>query len=361
MMGNVSKIKKPDTEFLKKRRKWYNSGKKLRKLIQYGFFITTVLIGIQFTLWYKYFESGGKLIKVSRPAGVEGFLPLSGLISLKYWALTGIINDIHPAAMFLFVAFIVMSLVFKKSFCGFICPVGLISEWLWKLSRKIFGRKASAPWGWRVPKFIDYPLRSLKYLLLIFFLNAILMVMTEPVLKAFIDSPYNKVADAKMLLFFADISQFALGIIILLAVASLFIANFWCRYLCPYGALVGVISFLSPVKIRRNISTCTDCGACAKVCPSAIQVDKENLVRSDECIGCLECVAACPVKDTLYPEIGIIKKRISPRAFALGALLIFCLFYFGARITGNWQSNISDEEYMFHIQKMDQLDYTHPR
>ena len=92
--------KKPDTEYLKSKRKWYNSGKKIRKLIQYGFFITTVLIGIQFTLWYKYYESGGKLIKVSRPAGVEGFLTLSGLISPKYWALTGIINDIHPAAMF---------------------------------------------------------------------------------------------------------------------------------------------------------------------------------------------------------------------------------------------------------------------
>ncbi len=361
MMEIVAKIKKPDTEFLKKRRKWYNSGRKLRKLIQYGFFITTILIGIQFTLWYKYYESGGKLIKVPRPAGVEGFLPLSGLISLKYWFLTGIVNDIHPAAMFLLLAFIMMSLVFKKSFCGFVCPVGLISEWLWKLSRKLFGRKASAPWGWRVPKFLDYPLRSLKYILLLFFLNAILVVMTEPVLKAFIDSPYNKVADAKMLLFFADISQFALGVIILLMILSLFISNFWCRYLCPYGALVGLISYLSPVKIRRNVSTCTDCGACAKVCPSAIKVDREKLIRSDECIGCLECVSACPVKDTLYPEIGFVKKKISARAFALGALLIFLAFYFGARLTGNWHSNISDEEYMFHIQRMDKPEYMHPR
>jgi polyferredoxin len=352
---------KPDIAYLKSKRKWYNSGKKLRKLIQYGFFITTVIIGVQFVLWYKYYESGGKLIKVARPAGVEGFLPLSGLISLKYWALTGIINDIHPAAMFVLLGIVAMSLVFKKSFCGYICPVGLISEWLWKLGRKLFGKKAVAPWGWRVPKFIDYPLRSLKYILLLFFLNAILLVMTEPVLKAFIDSPYNKVADAKMLLFFTDISQFALGVIILLAIASLFISNFWCRYLCPYGALVGVVSFLSPVKIRRNLSTCTDCGACSKVCPSAIKVDKEKLVRSDECIGCLECVAACPVKNTLYPEIGIIKKRISPRVFAIGALFIFLLFYIGARMGGYWDNNISDEEYMFHIGKMGQQEYTHPR
>ncbi len=87
--------KKINTEFLKKRKLWYNSGRKIRKLIQYGFLITLILIGIQFILWYKYYETGGKLFAISRPAGVEGFLPLSGLIGLKHWILTGTINEMH--------------------------------------------------------------------------------------------------------------------------------------------------------------------------------------------------------------------------------------------------------------------------
>ena len=350
-----------DVKFLKERKIWYNNPRFLRKLVQYGFLITIILIGIQFGLWYSYYASGGKLFQVSRPAGVEGFLPLSGLISLKYWLLSGTLSKIHPSSVVLLLAILAVSLVFKKSFCGFICPVGLISEWFWKLSRKVFGKRASAPWGWRVNKFIDYPLRSIKYLLLFFFVNAILIAMNEQALKAFIEMPYNKVADAKMLLFFGSLTSFSFGVLILLAVGSLFITNFWCRYLCPYGALLGLVSFLSPVKIKRNIPTCTDCKACTRVCPAMIKVHKETRVHSDECIGCLDCVAACPVPKTLYPEVAFVKKRVTARGFIIGVLGIFMAFYITARMTGYWDNNISSDEYMFHIQKINDPEYNHFR
>lgn len=335
-------------------------GHKLRRLIQYGFFLTVIWIGVQFYLWHKYFVTGGASAYVSRPPGVEGFLPLSALINLKYWITTGIFNDIHPSATVIFIAIILGSLIFKKSFCGFICPVGLISEWLWKLSRRVFGKRASAPWGWRVPKWIDYPLRSLKYILLAFFVYAILIKMNATDLGAFIDSPYNKVADIKMLLFFTDMSRLTLGILILLAVASLFISNFWCRYLCPYGGLLGILSFLSPVKIRRNIPTCTDCLACTRVCPAMIKVHKETVVRSDECMGCLACVDICPVDKTLEPVIVGVKRPISGRSFAIGVVAIFLAFYIAAVVTGHWQNNISKQEYIYHIGRMDSMEYSHP-
>jgi len=335
-------------------------GHKLRKLIQYSFFITVVWIGIQFYLWYRYYLSGGTSVEVSRPPGVEGFLPLSALINLKYWITTGIFNDIHPSATVIFLAIVAGSLIFKKSFCGYICPVGLISEWLWKLSRKLFGRKVSAPWGWRVPKWLDYPLRSLKYVLLAFFVNAILVTMDSNALGAFINSSYNKVADVKMLLFFVDMDRLTFGIILLLVLASLFISNFWCRYLCPYGGLLGILSFLSPVKIRRNIPTCTDCLACTRVCPAMIKVHKEKIVRSDECMGCLACVDICPVERTLEPVIVGIRKPISGRAFALGVVAIFLAFYIAAVASGHWQNNISKSEYIFHISNMNSMEYSHP-
>lgn len=339
---------------------YFTYGHKLRKLIQYGFLISIFWIGIQFYLWYRYYLSGGASPYFSRPPGVEGFLPLSGLINLKYWMLTGVISDIHPSSLFILLAAFVTSLIFKKSFCAFICPVGLISEWLWKLSRKVFGKKASAPWGWRVPKWIDYPLRSLKYILLGFFVYVILIKMDISALRAFIDSPYNKVADIKMLLFFMDMSRLTLGVLILLAVASLFVTNLWCRYLCPYGGLLGLLSFLSPVKIRRNIRTCTDCLACTRVCPAMIKVHKEKIVRSDECIGCLECVGVCPVEKTLEPVVAGFKKPISGRAFAIGVVGIFVAFYIAALVTGHWRNNISREEYLYRIERMDSVEYGHP-
>jgi hypothetical protein len=77
-----------------------------------------------------------------------------------------------------------------------------------------------------------------------------------------------------------------------LAMASLFIQNFWCRYLCPYGALLGLTSWLSPLRIRRDAHACIDCSKCAKPCPSALPVDKLVTIKSAECTGCLECFKA---------------------------------------------------------------------
>ena len=335
----------------------WRSGFKLRKAIQYGFLVTCIVIGIQFYFWYRHLKLG--VVEIPRPAGVEGFLPLSALISLKYWLTTGVFNKVHPAALVILMAILTISLIFKKSFCSFICPVGLISEWLWKLGRKLFGRRFMAPYGWRPSKWLDYPLRALKYLLLAFFVNAILISMDSRALGAFINSPYNKIADIKMLLFFAKMSSFAFGVILLLAVTSLFISNFWCRYLCPYGALLGIISFFSLVKIRRKKETCTNCLACTRVCPAMIKVHKEGRVRSDECTGCMECVKVCPVKDTLYPELIGIKKKVTPRAVALSVLVIFLAFYIGARLSGYWNNDITTEEYRYHIEHMDGLEYNH--
>lgn len=102
-----------------------------------------------------------------------------------------------------------------------------------------------------------------------------------------------------MLDFFRHMGTATLISMIVLLIASLFIRHAWCRYLCPYGALMGVVSLLSPFKIRRNAESCIDCGKCAKSCPSRIPVDKLIQVRTVECTGCMTCVESCPVASTL--------------------------------------------------------------
>ncbi len=61
-------------------------------------------------------------------------------MNLKAFLLTGDVPRIHPAASFLLAAFVLMSILLRKAFCGWLCPVGAISEWLWKLGRGSFGR-----------------------------------------------------------------------------------------------------------------------------------------------------------------------------------------------------------------------------
>ena len=325
-----------------------------RKVVQYLFLATVGLIGIKFTIFVSQLESG-TLPTVTRPPGIEAFLPISSLISLKYWLVTGIINPIHPSGLIILLMALVTAVLLKRGFCSWACPFGLLTEYLNRLHKLIFRKNI------KVPALLDYPLRSLKYLLLAFFLWAIVLNMNAAALEYFIYSPYNMVADIKMLYFFADITPFAFWVLVALVVLSIVLRNFWCRYLCPYGALLGILSFISILKVHRNTDTCTNCQKCTRTCPVDIKVHKTARVISDECHACLQCVTVCPEKDTLYLSAARRNAILKPLAYAV----IVCLLFVGGsligRLTGNWQTVISNNEYLFHVQNLDMPFYQHNR
>jgi polyferredoxin len=328
-----------------------------RFIIQSAFALLCVWIGIEFCLFNRYLETGGTAAFFHRPSGVDGFLPISSFMSLYLFITTGEIHYAHPAGLFIFLAIILVSFVFGKAFCSWLCPVGFVSELIGdfgeKLLKKIFKRRI------HLPRWIDYPLRSLKYLLLGFLLYSVFFLMSTVAIQAFLDSPYNIVADFKMYYFFADISQTTLIILAGLFILSIFIRNFWCRFLCPYGALLGIVSFLSPNKIKRNAVSCIDCGLCAKACPSYIKVDKVKTVISDECNTCLSCVDACPVEDTLdLKSVLTNNKKVNKKYVAIGVVSIFMLVTGYGMISGHWDNNISKKEYLIHYKMMNS--YGHP-
>ena len=78
--------------------------------------------------------------------------------------------------------------------------------------------------------------------------------MSVPAIRAFLEGPYGMVDDVKMLNFFRFLGLTGGIVIALLVLASVFVQNFWCRYLCPYGALMGLASLASPLRIRRDAS-----------------------------------------------------------------------------------------------------------
>ncbi len=331
-----------------------NDSQFFRSAVQAAFALLCVWIGFEFYLFMKWGISGGTETFYQRPPGVEGFLPISALMGIKHWFETGALNTIHPAGTIILISIITVSLVLKKSFCSWLCPVGTLSESLWMLGEKIF-KKNITVWRW-----LDYPLRSLKYLLLFFFAYSIWM-MSLYELEQFIYSPYNKVADIKMYLFFAEISQFSLWTIIILMIFSVVIKNFWCRYLCPYGALLGITSLLSPFRITRVKESCVDCELCTKVCPSNINVHKVNSVWSDECTGCLRCVEECPVKETLVLRTK--KNSASVPNWIMGVLVVgvFVAITGLGMLTSHWHNLISKEEYLFRFQNLDSPVYQHNR
>jgi polyferredoxin len=316
--------------------------------------ILTLFVGAKFIYWVYQLENGS-IPAVSRPPGVEAFLPISALISLKYWILTGIFNAIHPSALVLLLIFLGTSLLLKKGFCSWICPFGLLSEMLLKVHRFLF-KGVYYVWRW-----VDYPLRSLKYLILLFFVWAVFVQMNVADLHSFIYGPYNKVADIKMLKFFSTMTSTTFWVLLALVVLSIIVPFFWCRYLCPYGALVGGLSWLSPFKVRRNKKTCIDCKECTMACPVNIKVHNSRSVISDECHACLQCVDACPVNDTLYLSFTKQSFKLPRTVYATAIVLIFTLGVFTASVTGHWKNNIPVEEYQYHIQHLNDPQYQHNR
>ncbi|HEY1497816.1 MAG TPA: 4Fe-4S binding protein, partial [Candidatus Solibacter sp.] len=213
------------------RRTGIDRSQSLRRAVQLAFFALNAWIAVEFYLFVRYYETGGKSMWAARPAGVEGWLPIASLMNLKVLLLTGQMPRLHPAGMFLLIAFLAASWLFRKSFCGWLCPVGTISEYLWKLGRQTFGR------NFRLPRKLDVGLRSLKYLLLALFLYAV-GSMTVPGILAFLEGPYGIVDDVKMLNFFRFMGLAGGTVVAGLVVGSVFVQNSWCRYLCPYGALM---------------------------------------------------------------------------------------------------------------------------
>ncbi len=322
----------------------------LRRSVQALFLALNIWIAAEFYLFVRYYETGGRGVWAPRPAGVEGWLPIASLMNLKLWIATGRVPALHPAGMFLLIAFLAASWLMRKSFCSWLCPVGTISEKLWEIGKSSFGR------NYRLPRRLDIALRSLKYVLLGLFLYAVAS-MSVPAIQAFLEGPYGVISDVKMLNFFRYLGVTGAVVLGGLILASFFIQNFWCRYLCPYGALMGLASLLSPAKIRREPGPCIDCGKCAKACPSLLPVDKLLAVNSAECTGCLICIESCPAEGALELRFG--KRRRLP-AWAMAAVI--AVLFFGlvgfAKWKGYWDTNIPSQVYFDLIPRAQE--FTHP-
>lgn len=309
----------------------------VRNIIQISLGVILLIAGYRFYLFVQYFDTMGMTPFHPRPPIVEAFLPIGALVSFKLWVTTGFYDTIHPAALSIFITVLLTAFLFRKGFCSWICPIGTISEGVHRLGGQFLPQ-------WKLPRWLAYPLLSLKYLVLLLFVKMIIIDMPVMALVAFMDSPYNKISDAKMLDFFLNMSPLTARVLLVLLVLSLLIKNFWCRFLCPYGALLGIISLFSPVKVHRSTELCINCGKCDRACAYDIRVSDKKAVSSPECTGCLDCVAACPVKGSLEVR-WMNSKHINPWVFG-GLVLGFFLLAIGvAKMTGHWETALTFEDY----------------
>ncbi len=331
---------------------------RMRWAVQLFFFLFILYLGYKFYLFVEYCESGGKLPYVARPPGVEAFLPIGALIGLKYFLVTGNIDPIHPAGVIILSTVIVSAFFIGRGFCSWICPVGAFSEWLWMSGRWVLGKNYS------LPKVADWVLRSLKYLMLFFFIYMILIKMDiEYLERLYREAAYIKVADIKMLKFFTSMSTNTLMVLVALIALSFVTKNFWCRYLCPYGAFLGILHFSNPFgfRVTRNETKCINCGACRRACPVLLPVDKVKVEISPECWHCYDCLNVCPVPGALEMKIAGAKGDIHYAIYLALLLGTFVGVTTWAKYNGYWYTSITTQEYIARIAEIDHPKYEHKR
>lgn len=311
----------------------------LRILVQFLFLGFMIWLGLRFYRFVHIVSTGVTESIPARPDGIEGFLPISGFVGTVYWAKGGEINSIHPAAVIIFVTVIFLSLFMRRSFCSWICPVAIISESAWKGGFRLMRRNL------RLPAWLDFIFRGIKYLLLVLFVYFIAIAMSPDDLFRFIQSDYHKIADVRLMNFFLHISLPVFSIILALVVLSVVMRNPFCRFLCPYGALLGIVATISPLRVTRNTERCVSCGVCSNVCPTYIDVRHKTTVASPECIACWRCISHCRFNEAL--SMRAVRRFAVPGY--IFAVLVVLLFWGGTmvgKLSGHWHSSISLQEYV---------------
>jgi len=262
-----------------------------------------------------------------RPVGVDALCPFGGVESAITLITTGaMLERIAWSSFILLFATLAIALVFRRSFCGHICPLGTLQELAARLGRAIFGKRFT------VPAAVDRPLRWLKYAVLVVF------VALSVILGRLAIRPYDPWVAWNHLTGADLFHEFLVGFIVLAVslLGSLLFDRVFCKYLCPMGAFLAVIRRLGWFRVRRVEATCTHCHACDKACPVNIKVEAVSEVRSLECIDCNLCVNACPVPDTLVVA-GPRGSRVSAGAALWLTVAIFAAVIGVTSLTGSFQ------------------------
>ena len=270
----------------------------LRLLLLLGFVILITVAS------YLHIVKGG-----GKSPSIHALCPYGGLESLYQIFTTGsYISKIFSGTAIMFFITMVIAILFRRSFCGLICPFGAIQEFVGIIGKKFFKKKK-----------IDKPLRYLKYIVLV------MTVFYAWKTAGLWMSPYDPwSAYAHLPEGFASVweeSDIGLIILAITIVGSFVYSRFFCKYLCPMGAFYGVLGKISPFKVKRDEKACINCEKCTSVCPMNIDVQHVNNVNSAECINCYSCVISCPKTSTLDTKFN--KKTVKPLTAIILVITIF--------------------------------------
>jgi polyferredoxin len=217
---------------------------------------------------------------------------------------------------------LILAFVTGRTWCSWLCPVGTLLDWTPARSPQRNGLDVRSRWRWT------------KYLVLLTallggFLGSLVLLVFDPMTLLFrpvssavmpgfssiITAVERQLYSISFLHPAVDVFDsvvrgsllteqpfFAPNLILISLLLGLLALNtlrprFWCRYLCPLGALLGCLSKFAPIRYKLDSERCTRCQHCAKICPTgAINAQDNFECNSTECTVCLDCMYSCPTK-----------------------------------------------------------------
>lgn len=276
------------------------------------------------------------------PADPERLCPVGGLEALTTYGVRGSLPcSMSSLQIVLGLALAAGVVLLSKLFCAYLCPIGTVQDLLIKLRKRLKIKALDI----KIGSFADKALRLVKYLLVFW-----IFYMTATASELFCKNldPYYAVATG----FKGEITLWmSIVTVTLLILGGFFVKMFWCKYLCPLGAIsnslkfwawmlgIGLLWFVfgkvglqvpwtvllgvlclagylleilnghpkwQLLHVMKDDAICSGCGQCNRACPYSIDiVNCGDKVTSVDCTLCCECVAACNCKAL---EIGVNKK-----------------------------------------------------
>ncbi|MDA8441766.1 MAG: 4Fe-4S binding protein [Peptococcaceae bacterium] len=249
---------------------------------------------------------------------LDSYCPLGGVESLYTWVTTGKMLPKTGFSNFILLGtLITVTLAAGGVFCGWFCPVGTVQDWLYVLRRKV----VKAPI--QMPRKLDKGLRGLKYVVLILVLGFTIQGVTlwfadyDPFKALFAFELKNPV------------TYVVLGLTI---VFSLLVERFWCKYLCPLGAILAPLAKLGILQVSKT-EACSQCNTCLNGCPMGL-----SAIGELGCVNCMECVSSCHKPQATVVQLGKIKRPLAHGLVPVTGVLLGVGLVLGSMGMGIWET-----------------------
>ena len=275
-----------------------------------------------------------RIISVHAICPIGGFEMFFSGIFRSGFSLAGLFSGM----VVIFLIMSVLSVVFRRAYCGYICPLGALQELFMLAGKKILPAKFRKS---LLPDRIDRVLKYGKYAVLAAFVAGAAVGASHWMISG---DPFIVLIGLFSGNFAESVSRNPSAFIFLVSILvfAFFQGKGFCKYLCPAGAWYALLSKISPNKIKRDTHNCINCGLCSKACTMGIDVAKLETVKSAECIGCRECVNVCPAKGALSAPLGKVDVKSAVVPFAAAVVFSGSLLAASASQSGDSHYHGSD-------------------